>query len=49
MDIRYMATGDIRPEEEQETIGFVARSVRSPESVETFDQWFTKGWAGRTW
>jgi hypothetical protein len=49
LDVRYQATDSVDPNEEQENIGFVARSARDPRSVESFDEWYAKGWADRSW
>ncbi len=48
LDVRYQATDSIDPEIEQETIGFVARS-NDPGRLESFDQWYAKGWKERGW
>jgi len=47
LDIRYQATDSIDPSEEQENIGFVVRSGSDPGSVESYEQWYAKGWADR--
>ena len=49
LDIRYQATDSLDPTVEQENIGFIARSRTNPDRVETFEQWYAKGWADRSW
>ena len=49
LDIRYQATDSVDPSEEQENIGFLVRSKEDPSRVESFEQWFAKGWADREW
>lgn len=47
MDFRYQSTDTI--EGPGKELGFVARSRRSPGSVETCEQWLSKGWADLAW
>lgn len=49
LDIRYQATDSIDADEENENIGFVVRSERDPSTVQSFEQWYAKGWIDRAW